>query len=525
MYDYLGIGEKLDALISQDETQRLVSIGQICKALVLMGLGFTQRALYLVSSYFSDKPVDRLIGPGIDASMLNDSVLGRGLDTLYDSGTTELFAQLAPQICSRLGLDGRFGHMDITSFHLDGKYNSDDPPGEDSRVIHLTKGYSRDHRPDLNQVVLNLITENRAGIPLHMESLSGNSNDRSSFRQTIEQHIDGLNQTYELEYLIMDSAGYSEEIIGLLGEKQKWICRVPETLKRCRELVASPDPAWKPLQPGYRYVPHQVTYAGVRQRWLLIYSEAARTRELKTLKKAHLKKSEQEHKALDRLCRQAFGCEQDAINAYDRFAAKCKTLSLQRLPCHKKPCYPGVGRPAQDASPDHIEYYLQVQVACSIELYEHKARTKGRWVVATNELKTTKLSPYDLLSNYKGQIKVEKGFRFMKDPQFIAQSFFVQKPQRVEALLFIMTLCLCVYAAIEYRIRQQLIQHNQTVPNQLGKEVQNPTARWLFHLFQGIHLLHIQPTRQTLILNLKPLHHRMLELLGTPFLQYYQSSA
>ena len=60
------------------------------------------------------------------------------------------------------------------------------------------------------------------------------------------------------------------------------------------------------------------------------------------------------------------------------------------------------------------------------------------------------------LALYKGQSKNERGFKFLKSPSFLAASFFVKKPERIEALLMIMTLCLLGYAALEYRIRQQL---------------------------------------------------------------------
>ncbi|MGC1954039.1 MAG: hypothetical protein WA970_16010 [Gammaproteobacteria bacterium] len=56
-------------------------------------------------------------------------------------------------------------------------------------VIHITRGYSRDHRADLNQVVLELIAENQAGIPLWMEPLSGNSEDKTSLRATVKAHL------------------------------------------------------------------------------------------------------------------------------------------------------------------------------------------------------------------------------------------------------------------------------------------------------------------------------------------------
>ena len=55
----------------------------------------------------------------------------------------------------------------------------------------------------------------------------------------------------------------------------------------------------------------------------------------------------------------------------------------------------------------------------------------------------------------------------------------------------VVTVCVLVYAALAYRIRQVLQDHDATFPNQQGKPVQNPTARWVFHDFVGIHVLRI----------------------------------
>jgi transposase len=54
-----------------------------------------------------------------------------------------------------------------------------------------------------------------------------------------------------------------------------------------------------------------------------------------------------------------------------------------------------------------------------------------------------------LLAGYKGQKHAERGFRFLKDPLFLASSLYVKKPQRMMALLMVMTVCLLVYAALE----------------------------------------------------------------------------
>ena len=139
--------------------------------------------------------------------------------------------------------------------------------------------------------------------------------------------------------------------------------------------------------------------------------------------------------------------------------------------------------------------------------------------MATNEMDEEKLSDSEMLKNYKGQAKVERGFRFLKDPQFMAATLFVKKPERVEALLFIMTLYLSVYAAIEYRVREKLEAEQETLPNQLGKEVKNPTMRWIFACFNGIHILYTAETK--LVLNIKPLHLKVLNLLGQKYLKYY----
>lgn len=524
MYDELGIGKMIDQLVVQDQESREVSLGIICKALVLNGLGFVERTLYMVSTFFDDKPVEILLGSGVKASHLNDSVLGRGLDALYEFGTTELFSLLSPVICKNLGLSPKTGHMDITSFHLDGQYNDENPPEEGSKVLHLTKGYSRDHRPDLNQVVLNLIVENQAGIPLHMEPLSGNSDDKTRFRETIKAHAQRLTHEIGLEYMVMDSAGYTEKTIQTASPLIKWVSRVPETIAACKEALSS-DQLLLPLSQGYSYYSIEADYGGIDQRWLVIFSQEGYQREIKTLKKKYLKESEKEYKNFMRLSTQAFGCQKDAQQALDKLIGACKYIKIEALPIQAQPRYQGKGRPKKDAQPAHFEYYIQGNISCEIENLNRMAQYKGRFVVATNQLDKVKMDDNQLFATYKQQSKPERGFRFLKDPQFVAASFFVKKPERVEALLLIMTLCLAVYAAIEFKLREQMKDKKASLPNQLGKQVQNITARWLFAIFRGIHILYLPKHEQPITLNIKPVHIQALDILGPTFKKYYLSSA
>ena len=97
--------------------------------------------------------------------------MGRYLDALYVAGVSGLYQKIAEKVVTHLNLHCEFTHLDPTTFHYDGKANSDE---EAPTAIHITKGYPRDHPPVLNQVVLNLIYENLSGNPIYMRSQSGN---------------------------------------------------------------------------------------------------------------------------------------------------------------------------------------------------------------------------------------------------------------------------------------------------------------------------------------------------------------
>ena len=187
MFDELGIGDVIDQATHQNPEMRDLTVGEAVKAMVLNGLGFINQTLSLVPRFFQNKPTSRLISPRIAPAQLNDDALGRALETLYASGVTELYRLIATTAAQRLGLAPTFAHLDSTSFHVDGRYNSAEEP--DEQVIHITRGYSRDQRPDLNQVMLDLIVEHQAGIPVLMKPLSGNSSDAHDFGQIVTDHI------------------------------------------------------------------------------------------------------------------------------------------------------------------------------------------------------------------------------------------------------------------------------------------------------------------------------------------------
>ena len=520
----LEIANLIDSLIEQDMDKRTVSIGKAVEAMVLNGLGFVNTRLYLVTKFFENKPVERLLGSGIRAEHLNDDVLGRALDQIHAYGVSSLFPRIAANSCRILGLDSKYLHLDSTSFHVDGKYNSEDPSFDEGGVIRITKGYSRDHHPELNQIVLSMIVENKAGLPVQMKPLNGNSSDQVDFGRLIHSHIDQLTNYHNVEYIVGDAALYTDNNLKILSEhpQVKWISRVRLTIKEAKNILECIDQQrFIPIDDNYSYQEYESNYAGIDQRWVVVYSEAAYAREVKTLNKKVKKKIEKELKGFDKFCKIEFACEADALKAVAKFKKKCKYLEITDISCREVRRYQCKGRPKRDSVPPIAGYTIDGTVSSSLTNYNKTRSSKGMFILASNELDKSVLSSPDILGGYKNQGRVERGFRFLKDPAFLASSIFLEKPERIESLLFIMTLCLMVYSALEYRIRKELKVQGKYFPNQTKRDIQNPTAKWVFFCFVGVHEIIIENTEK-IIANLQPSHKVILEILGHIYSDCYQ---
>jgi len=520
-FDDLGLVELIDKTIPQDEEKRNVSLGQAIKAMVVNGLGFANHTLYLMPEFFDDKPVERLIGEGIEASDLNQNLLGRGLEDIFDFDPTKLYSILSTHTVRQLGLSCSNVHIDTSSVHVDGEYNSHDEPTEG--VVHICKGYSRDHRPDLNQVGLELIVENQAGIPLIMQSLSGNKSDKKSFSEAITTHIEQLKTELGIEYLIGDSALYTSESLKKMDDLF-WITRVPEVLKDAKWIIDEVSPELMVELDKEAHCSVCMNYADIQQRWVVYYSPQAHQRAQSSVNKQFLKLSQAELKQFMKLCQQDFSCSSDAEKMIAKLQEKLKATQINDVIIVKKGRFNKKGRPPKDAKPDFFVWQIEGSIASMIEERELRLRRKSCFILATNQLDEKQLTEEEMIRRYKkDQQKVERGFRFLKDPQFLASTLFLKKPERIMALLMIMTLSLLIYATLEHRIRTALDENDETFPNQKGKPIKNPTARWIFQSFSGIHVLAINQN-QVLVLNLKEKHRLILGLLGKTFQKIYSEN-
>jgi transposase len=136
------------------------------------------------------------------------------------------------------------------------------------------------------------------------------------------------------------------------------------------------------------------------------------------------------------LSHQRFACEADARAALER-ELKGKPIWLQvasDVESHAR--HAGKGRPRKEASPATHQWQIVATVTINQPRVDEEALRKACFIVGTNELESEALSDQALVTTYKEQGGVERGFRFLKDPLFLASSVTVSKPERIIALPF-----------------------------------------------------------------------------------------
>jgi len=440
---------------------------------------------------------------------------------------TTLFAGLALQARRRFGIQAQHLHRDTTSFSVSGEYATKEEG--DPVPIAITYGYSRDHREDLKQWMCALATTHDGDIPLFLRPLDGNSSDKEQLSAAVKavmtQLRDQLPEEHEQRIAIFDSGGYSEANMKSYNDaKIWWISRVPETSTSAKTALEEVEGQWQVLSDGSgEYVVRTMELPQGKERWVIVRTHAQVQATQERMEK-QVKKTQQEwEKRLWHLSTHTFGCATDARTAWEKALKGKPSWLMATFTLKAQKQYQQRGRPKKGAAPDQTVWSLVPTLAVDQAEVTALARKKAAFIVATNILDAQRLSPEQVISTYKEQGGVERGFRFLKDPLFLASSVFVKKPERVIALSFVMVLCLLVYRLAEHLLRRQLLATEQTVPNQVNKPTARPTMRWIFHCFEGIDLLHIRMGSHwhTQVLGLQALHQQVLRLLGPAYSQFY----
>ena len=518
----LGIIEMIDARFGLHD-QEEISAGEAVAGMILNGLGFSDRPLTLTPQFFANKPLDLLFRDGVGAEMFNRFKLGRTLDEAHAYGCDLLFSELALSVCLQEGINTRFNHLDTTSFSLTGDY----VPDSDEHAIAITHGYSKDHRPDLKQAVLELMVSQDGGVPLMSKSWDGNASDSKIFQERAQALMATFKGSPSPRYLVADSKLYNEENAANL-KNLGFITRIPGRLKLATQVIeqALKWDTWCCLDETTRYQPTQLCHYGMAQRWLVVCSQASLERAEASVNKALKREVEAINKQLFHLQAKRFETPTQAQEALSVLGNKWRyhRVGSHELVEHKR--YAKKGRPTADTPIQGTEWQIQAQVRPDVERIGEAKQHKACFVLGTN-IGADELSDTEVIAGYKGQAQAEGGFRFLKDPLFFVSSLFVKKPCRIQGLLMVMTLALLVYSVAQRRLRRELASQNETIPNQINQPTNRPTLRWVFQVLEGIERVRLMVDGQLrdLITGLNEVKIKILRLFGEQVCHVYQLPA
>lgn len=515
----LGIIERIDARLPRHD-QEVITAGEAVAGMILNGLGFSNRPLSLTPQFFVNKPLDVLFRPGVHADLFNRFKLGRSLDEVSTYGCDLLFSELALAVCVQEGIDQRFNHLDTTSFSLSGEY----APESDEHVIIITHGYSKDHRPDLKQAVLELMVSQDGGVPLLSKSWDGNASDTKVFQERAQTLMTTFKNSPSPRYVVADCKLYHKDNAENL-KALPFITRIPNTLKVVSQVItqALAIDTWHDVDEQMRYQCLEFCHFGIEQRWLVVYSEAAAWRAESSIRKAQQKEYEAIEKHLFHLQASRFDTPAAAHAALTPVAKTWKYHQVDSYELIEHKRYANKGRPRADTPCQAITWQIHARVRPDAERIGYAKQLGACYVLGTN-IEAAQLSDVEVIGGYKGQAKAEGGFRFLKDPLFFVSSLFVKKPCRIQGLLMVMTLALLVYSVAQRRLRHALARQNATIPNQINQPTSRPTLRWVFQMLEGIERVRMMVDGKVreLITGLNEVRIAILRLFGEQVCLVYQ---
>jgi|GEM_PF-7064826 len=140
--------------------------------------------------------------------------------------------------------------------------------------------------------------------------------------------------------------------------EMKWITRVPLTIKIAQDKILNIEAhQWTDSEiSGYKMVEKESDYGEVKQRWLIVESEARKKSSIEQVNKQVEKQKEKASTSLRKISQPNFACEPDAKMAIKKLSNSFKYHKINNIQYQKTAEYEQSGRPSKLAMPTQINY-------------------------------------------------------------------------------------------------------------------------------------------------------------------------
>jgi len=539
LIDQFGWVEFIDNAAKRDDCK--LSVGTRLKA-ILINIGTDRKALYKIQEFYEKRDTEVLLGEGVSASDLNDDALGRALDVLYELDMVTVYPQIEWHTARQLkGLD-QFDdllpfHSDTTSISLTGDYpGQSDIDGEGEDDFRITRGYSKDHRPDLKQIIFGLTT--LAGFPVCANVDKGNQDDHTWNLENIPRLLKSLDQSIqEKSIYIADSAVVTAENLRLLAsEKTHFISRFPSTYKQCDHLKRSAweKDTWQEVEQigkakdsaSYKIQAFHQDFHAQTYRFIVVRSSSLSAQKEHKLQDVLEREQKSLGKSAEKAGKALYSCLEDAnaaaetlVRAQGKNKKALYSLRTSVVSEEAQEKRTRRGRPRKDAPTPgtRTQYRLTVEIVPpSDETLQTWRERESTFVLITDVRDSQRVADEHILRLYKDQHEVEARFRFLKSPYNVGP-LFLHKPSRVKTFAYIMLLSLLLYSAFEYLIRKQMSTEVEPLILPGKRKSMRPTGVSVLEMLDEVTTVRIQVgnewQRMTARLH-DPQIERVLGLLG-----------
>jgi transposase len=482
---------------------------------------------------------------GVDAAQaarLSDDRIGRALDRLFDADRAALLTEVVLAVAQRFSLGLAQLHNDSTSVSLCGQYaHARGRRVRGRSAPAITYGYSKDHRPDLKQLLFILTTDVDGGVPVQFRCAEGNAADVRTHIQTWDS-LRALAGRSDFLYVADSKLCSHDNMEHIARAGGRFVTVMPRSRQedaQFRKWIQSEQPAWELVWDR----PNARCADGPCDRWYVFRPELA-SAELyaitwvwSTLLSLHQTQRRQKHlaAAIERLSdlkrrlaaararlRGAAQIDLQVAQILDHFSVN-RYLKVTRVVREEHSFKQARrGRPGPETAYRKItRKRYDIEWTTDERAVAYDKRSDGMYPLLSND---RSLSPAQVLTAHKGQPRIEKRFEQLKSVHEIAP-VFLKNEARIEALFTLYFLALLVQALIERELRQAMkdsgIEQLPIYPE--ARACRRPTTEHILRLFSlaervtvlaGTEVMRVFPPQLT------NLQRQVLGLLAVPASAY-----
>jgi transposase len=473
-----------------------------------------------------------------EVELVGDDAIGRALDRLFDADRAGLLTEIVLAAGQAFGVSFDELHNDSTSVQFCGQYQrARGRRIRGRRAPFITYGFSKDHRPDLKQLLFILTTTRDGGVPIQFRCADGNESDSRTHADTWDALCRVAGRPDFL--YVADSKLCSREAMDHIHDgKGRFVCVMPRSRLEdgeFREWIQTHVPEWTLVWDR----PHPRRRRGPRDRWWVfryplpsregwpvvwVHSSLLALRHEQT-RRENLTRAVQELEDLNvrlagprprhrlrREVEQRLGEILD-VGKVRRYLKVTATLAEEHRYRQAK-----AGRPGPSTQyVRHTRRYWHLTWEIDQAAVDYDRRSDGMYPLLTND---RTLTDAEVLEAHKRQPTIEKRFEQTKTVLEIAP-VLLKNEGRVDAFFFLYFVALLVQALIERQLRLAIkkadIEELPLYPEE--RTTKRPTAEQVLRLFALVER-HVLSYREMEVKafepELTPLRRQILELLGVP---------